>query len=106
MRREAIHTPVCLPPTMEGGDNHALQEVNLIKCTSESPHSYALILRVAHRGAGVREATMSEGGSKAHSPCPSLREREPTGGCSSNLTAAHGKVYCCAIRVDAEEKIC
>src|SRR5882724_5367289 len=50
--REAIHTPVGLPPTVEGGDGYALQEVQLIKCTSESPHSYALILRFAHRGGG------------------------------------------------------
>jgi len=50
--REAIHTPVGLPPTMEGGDGYALQEVELINCTSESPHSYALILRVAHRRGG------------------------------------------------------
>jgi len=35
--REAIHTPVGLPPTVEGGDGYALQKVKLIKCTSESP---------------------------------------------------------------------
>ena len=52
LMRQAIHTPVGLPPTMQGGDGCALQEVNLVKCTSESPHSYALILRVAHRGGG------------------------------------------------------
>jgi hypothetical protein len=45
--REAIHMPVCLPPTMEGSDGYALQEVKLVECTSESPHSYALILQVA-----------------------------------------------------------
>jgi hypothetical protein len=37
---------------MEGGDGYALQKVKLIKCTSESPHSYALILRITHRGGG------------------------------------------------------
>src|SRR5918994_7217594 len=42
--REAIHTPVGLPSTKEGGDGYALQEVKLIKCTSESPPSYTLIL--------------------------------------------------------------
>ena|SRR5882724_3136303 len=41
---EEIHTPVGLPPTMEGGDGYARQKVKLINCTSESPHSYALIL--------------------------------------------------------------
>ena len=50
---KAIHTPVGLPPTIQGGDGYALQEVNLAKCTSESPHSDALILRVAHRGGGT-----------------------------------------------------
>jgi hypothetical protein len=29
--REAIHTPVGLPPTMESGDSYALLEVKLIK---------------------------------------------------------------------------
>jgi hypothetical protein len=66
--REAIHTPVCLPPTMEGGDGYALQEVKLIKCTSESPHSYALILRVAHRG----------GGKEIFQPCDDSDDTIPT----------------------------
>jgi hypothetical protein len=35
----------------------------------------------------------------------SQREREPTGGPPQNLPAARGKVYCRALRVDAEEKI-
>jgi hypothetical protein len=50
--REAIHTTVCLPPTVEGGDGYALQEIKLIKRTPKLPHSYALILRVAHRRVG------------------------------------------------------
>jgi len=29
--REAVHTPVGLPPTMEGGDRYALPEVKLNK---------------------------------------------------------------------------
>jgi hypothetical protein len=47
LMRKAIHPPVGLPPMMEGGDGYALQEVKLIKCTSEPPHSSALILQVA-----------------------------------------------------------
>jgi hypothetical protein len=32
--REAIHPPVGLPPTMEGGDRYALPEVKLNKSTT------------------------------------------------------------------------
>lgn len=51
--REAIHTPVYIPSKMKGGDGYALQEVKLINCTSESPHSYALILRFTPRRGGT-----------------------------------------------------
>jgi hypothetical protein len=32
--RETVHTPVGLPPTVEGGDGYALQEVKLNKSTT------------------------------------------------------------------------
>ena len=67
--REAIHTPVGLPPTMEGGDGYALQEVKLIKRTPESPHSYALILRVARGGQALRVA-LSTSLPSPHNPWP------------------------------------
>jgi hypothetical protein len=45
---EAIHTSVCRPPTVEGGDGYTLQEVKLIASTLEAPHADALILGVMH----------------------------------------------------------
>jgi len=53
---------------VEGGDGYALQEVKLIKCAPESPHSYALILRVAHRG----------GGKEIFQPCDDSIDTIPT----------------------------
>jgi hypothetical protein len=67
--REAIYPPVGLPPTMEGGDGYALQEVKLIKCTAESPQSYALILRIARGGQALRVA-LSTSLPSPHSPWP------------------------------------
>jgi hypothetical protein len=66
---EAIHTPVGLPPTMEGGDGYALQEVKLINYTLESPHSYALIHRIARGGHALRVA-LSTSLPSPHSPWP------------------------------------